>query len=77
MQPKYNLGERVVVVNYGHKIYQHKKGQDFSIDFSPELVGQKGIIVKVETVQNMSHYALGGIEGKHAWYNEDQIELIK
>lgn len=76
MQPKYKVGDNVVVIKYGHKIWHCNNGEYFTTDMCPEIVGQNGIIVKAETVQNIPHYAVDGIDGKHAWYDEDQLQLI-
>jgi hypothetical protein len=44
----------------------------FTKDMSPELVGQEGVIDECYH----GEYSIHGIKGKHAWYNEDQLELI-
>jgi hypothetical protein len=44
-------------------------------DMQPEIVGLSGIVVKAESTQNHFHYAIDGIPGKYAWYNEDQLKL--
>lgn len=46
------------------------------LDTSPEVVGQEGIISLVSITQGVPKYAIGGIKGKSAWYNEEQIEMI-
>lgn len=48
----------------------------WTVDMSPDIVGQEGLICKAEVVQNSPHYAIEGIKGKHAWYHEDQLELV-
>jgi len=47
------------------------------IDTSPELVGQEGVVCKVALTQGRFQYAVDEIKGKHAWYDENQLELIK
>lgn len=46
-------------------------------DMHPNLVGQKGIIVQVKETQGIIGYAIHGIKGKHAWYCNEQLELIE
>lgn len=82
---KYNTGDRVRIVNYGHKISVHPEmlhympkcpviGKDQSggyvIDIDPRLIGREGIIEK----EFMGEYSIKGIG---AWYNPDQLELIQ
>ena len=43
---------------------------------SPKLVGQSGLIDNVTMTQGKPQYSINGIEEKHAWYSEDQLELI-
>lgn len=45
-------------------------------DTSPELVGQEGIVMQKSDVQGKYCYALEGIKGKFAWYDERQLELV-
>lgn len=70
---KFKLGDQVKVINYGNLINQ---GYPDQWDMCPEVVGQTGIISQAEVVQGESHYAIDNIIGKHAWYNDDQLELI-
>jgi len=76
MNTKYKVGDRVKIKNYGHKVWHNKDGQYYTQDIHPEMVGQKGVIVKAEMTQNIPSYAIDGIKGKHAWFDEEQIELI-
>lgn len=67
---KFNVGDKVRIINYGHMaVWQ---GKDF--DMTPEIIGKEGIIC----IANGGYqgYAINGIPEKHAWYNEDQLELI-
>lgn len=86
---KYKIGDKVRIVNYGHLIYESSKNEnplkfktisdDGNIrimDMLPEIVGKEGVIVDISETQGEVSYAIDGIVGKHAWYNEDQIELI-
>ena len=43
---------------------------------SSKLVGQSGLIDSVNITQGKPQYSISGIEGKHAWYDEGQLELI-
>jgi hypothetical protein len=46
------------------------------IETCPELVGKTGIISSIKVNQDgQPKYALRGIPGKIAWYNEDQLQL--
>jgi hypothetical protein len=45
----------------------------FTKDISPELVGQEGTIAEYYG----GSYSIDGIPGKHAWYDEEQLELIE
>lgn len=45
-------------------------------DISPQLVGQTGRVSLVGMCQDIPLYALSGIPGKSAWYNEGQLELV-
>lgn len=87
---KFNLGDRVKVVNYGHKLWYSKsnntefpswpilKEDDKAIiyDMNPEMIGKEGVVRISSETQGKPEYALE-IQGKQAWYNEDQLELIK
>jgi hypothetical protein len=89
MKPKFNIGDKVKVIKYGHPawsnvpnvlypiIFEEDDGWK-RIDMMPELVGEVGIVSIVEShLQNNNYeYALKGISRKHAWYNEEQLELI-
>jgi len=90
-KPKYGIGDKVKIVNYGHPIWESKicpkqERLDFPViyedgafrylDMSPKLIGKIGIIEKVDVVQGKPQYAINGIPEKHAWYSEDQLELI-
>ena len=80
------VGDKVEVIRYGHIYWQNKKvdttihkdniyyeDEDFYfIDMIPELVGQKGVIVR----ELGGDFAVDGIKGKHAWYKESQLKLI-
>lgn len=46
-----------------------------TIDEHPELIEQEGIIDSFQFVQNKYQYSLKG-PWKHAWYDENQLELI-
>jgi hypothetical protein len=47
------------------------------IDISPELIGKIGTIDTIAETQGIKRYAINlDTPGKHAWYNENQLELI-
>ena len=86
MESKFKAGDKVKVINYGHLYYSSTEGIK---DASPYIVGQKGIVrgsyfdlfptfcVNDTTDRNKHIYDVDGIPRKCAWYNEDQLELIK
>ena len=45
-------------------------------DISPELVGQQGVVSRTSTSGSTRRYALNGIKGKTAWYDDKQLKLI-
>lgn len=90
-KPKYGIGDKVKVVNYGSLIWESKNCPDQEklsfpliyedekfryLDMSSKLVGQSGLIDSVNITQGKPQYSISGIEGKHAWYDEGQLELI-
>lgn len=93
MENKYKIGDKVTIVNYGHLMWINTKlmqtdyyekmtalkedGYFKWYDMQPELVGKKGVVNKVTNTQNKPKYGLSGIAGKSAWYDEEQLELIK
>lgn len=77
--PKFKIGDKVKIVNFGHWIVDHKDGLWSSRDIEPQLVGKTGIIREVsDKGDNGVSYALKPIDfkGKEAWYNERQLELM-
>jgi len=89
--PKFAIGDKVRIVNYGHLIWQNKNFNNepmmafplytedencWWLDMSPDLVGQIGIIQQATVTQGHSQYAIDGIKGKHAWYDDEQLEMI-
>lgn len=45
-------------------------------DWQPQLVGMEGVVEKCVITQGIPGYSLSGINGKSAWYDEEQLELI-
>lgn len=89
MGSRYKAGDTVKVVNYGHLFWEHKNVKvklDFPIvyedehvlwkDMSPEIIGKTGIISEVKKIQGQYEYCIEGIPEKHAWYYEDQLEMV-
>jgi len=92
MKPKFKIGDRVKVINYGHLIWssypnprwvlhsRHYTGISTTgkrlyynmYDMSPELVGRIGVVSDISN----NTYAIEGIPGKCAWYNEDQLRKL-
>lgn len=75
--------------DYSHLIYSKCEHGGFYVDSSPGLVGKEGVIegsyfdlygketYDDETkARNSKEYSISGIDGKNAWYDEDQLELI-
>ena len=89
-KPIYSIGDKVKIVNYGHPIWVNKKVEELKLSFpliredenvrildmSPDLIGQEGIVSEVSMTQGIPNYAIEGIKGKHAWYQEGQMEMI-
>ncbi len=69
---KFNIGDKVKVVNYGHIIISCEKGIRTNVDITKNIVGKIGIIQTI----NGGQYSIFGIPEKVAWYNEDQLELV-
>lgn len=89
-KPIYGIGDKVKIVKYGHLILESKNvdhpklsfpliEEDENmrwLDMSPDLVGQEGLVSEVSITQGIPNYAIDGIKGKHAWYDEEQMEMI-
>lgn len=86
----FNIGDKVRIVNYGHPLWVPQEWIDKGwakgpaigktdthtiIDTSPELVGQEGVVCNAHETQGRPTYAMQG-PSKHAWYEEDQLELV-
>lgn len=52
-------------------------GDMWWVDMSPDLISKEGVICEVTNTQGRFKYAVDGIKGKHAWYDEKQLELVK
>ncbi len=90
MTPKYGIGDKVRIVNYGSLFWENKNTSDPKLSFPivhedenmiwkdmlPELVGQQGIVSKVTETQGIYNYTIEGIKGKYAWYQEGQMEMV-
>jgi hypothetical protein len=84
------IGDKVEIINYGSLMWANTKEDTISdyscfkvvkkdgyfiwYDTMPKLIGEQGIIVKVSTVGG---YAIEGIKYKYAWYDEEQLKLVK
>lgn len=75
---KFQEGDEVRVVSYGHMIHMFVPAGDgtgsrvASRDMCPELVGQCGVVSKISSTGDS--YAVDGIRGKAAWFNDSQLE---
>jgi len=89
--PKYKIGDRVKIVNYGSLIWCDKDfllekssfplikedGNIQFFDIAPSLVGQVGVVDSVKITQGIPSYSIDDIRGKHAWYDEGQMEIAE
>lgn len=85
---KFKVGDKVRVINYGSLIWQwgdtsevehliYKKEEDITwLDLDKSLIGQIGIISKADITQGIDKYSIEGIQGKIAWYDNGQLELL-
>ena len=68
------VGDKVRVVNYGSLIWDCTGSNPTTTDISEGAIGKEGVVVKIS---ESGKYAVDGIPEKYAWYNDDQLELIK
>lgn len=73
---KFNIGDKVEIINYGHIIWHMQDDKLVAHDMSPELIGQQGIITDAHQTQGKDTYALQG-PNKAAWYDNGQLKLIQ
>lgn len=86
MAAKFMLGNEVRIINYGRLVMNDKQypgAQEilgiWVRDVSPQLVGQVGVIEKVRKQPDTAdvwQYAVRGIKGKYAWYEEHQLDWV-
>ena len=70
---KFETGDRVKVVNYGYKSYSPSiNGMMQQIDTCPELIGWKGVVMKVSNSGEMYMVQNGDI--MH-YLEEEQLEI--
>ncbi len=75
---KYNLGDRVEIVNYGHQIWNSIEGSDKVnvIDLQPQLVGKQATIM--ESTENQPGYEQYKLDidgyGSRAWFGLKQLK---
>lgn len=74
----FDIGDKVKVVKYGCLMWDGTSGvgKVKIFDTHPELIGKVGIVSKVQLCQDKYSYALLKIEGKYAWYDEQQLEMV-
>lgn len=88
-EPKYKIGDRVRVVNYGSLLMTNeewhkttlapivlKDGNIVWLDIAPELVGKEGTVKEASSQTGLHKYAIEGIPGKTSWYTEGQMEKV-
>jgi hypothetical protein len=76
-ETKFRLGDQVRIVNYTHwRVDYDHETEKWSKTESHETVGQVGIVREAHKTQDIDNYAIEGIKGKVAWYNNDQLELV-
>ncbi len=86
MKNKFEIGDKVEVIRYGHLIRTSKSSrielpviheEENSVwrDMLSDIVGRVGVIKKVTETQGESKYSIDGIYGKTAWYDEEQLEM--
>ena len=83
---KYNKGDRVRIINYGHQIWEQSgvPGKVKVIDLSPELVGRLGTIQysyndEYDKVQRdrPEQYSIKFDNGREvSWFTPNQLERI-
>ncbi len=72
MENKFNVGDKVRIVNYGHLIWENKKAEEYKektsfkiysedeslryLDIHSEMVGKEGIISNVHNNQYSLHF---------------------
>lgn len=84
-KPLFGIGDKVEIIKYGRPTWASKGiAEEFSFpmihegcyDMSPELVGKIGLVSVVSITQGEPNYVIKGIDGKSAWYSEDQMKMI-
>ena len=83
---KYNKGDRVRIINYGHQIWEQSgvPGKVKVIDLSPELVGQLGTIqysyndlYDSKLRRSAEQYSIKFDNGREvSWFTLNQLERI-
>ncbi len=76
MQPKFNVGDKVKIVNYGHVMWYMKGESILKGDLRKDLLGKEGIVIEINDTQVPYVEYSYSVNGLGAWFNEDQLELI-
>ena len=72
MEAKFGIGDKVKVIKS-----DFITGFDGNIiDLHKQIIGKVGLIQDVTLTQGWYNYSVDGIPEKHAWYKEDQLEMI-
>ena len=90
MSTKFKIGDKVEIINYGSIIWEsinspnptsfpvlHKNDTTITKDMSPELLGRQGFIEDAKVTQGHDKYAIKGIPGKYAWFDNQQLKLVE
>ena len=79
MDALYKVGDKIKIIKNGHLSWRNDlidRKKMRQVDIMPRLVGQEGIVTKIDLLHFRPFYVLSGINGKDRWYTEDQMQLI-
>ena len=76
---KYNPGDRVEIINYGHQVWSYPDGKNGSAvvtDIAPRLVGKHAVVVICsESQPGWERYSLDIDDyGSRAWFGLNQLK---
>ena len=74
--PKFNIGDRVTVVKYGHMVGGIKDGKGVWMDLYPEIIGRTGFVESITPHPNPNYqFGIQFDDGSYvAWLNPGQLE---
>ena len=90
MKSKFNIGDKVKIINYGHLMCEHvddhvkikgcpvykTEGKYVFVDMEPHLKGRRGLISGITKTQGDWGYKIVFKHDSLAWLDEEQLELI-